>query len=184
MGVIPPTVNGYSYLEVVSAFQKAVRRNDEKTALFFGVEICLSGRDEALWRRLKVITSEDVGLACLSAPAVIESLHASYKEAKKQKKPSFPERLMITHAILFLCRCNKSRLVDWATCSAFPLHGTELMELPDYTFDMHTAKGRRLGHGLDHFANEGAKLINHKIQPLEDQYKEKALKVLKDAKNK
>ena len=99
---IPPTVNGYDYLEVVSAFQKAIRRGDEDVALFFGIEIELSNRDEALWRRLKVITSEDVGLANPTATIIIESLHNSYKEAKKQKKPSHPQRLILVHAVLFL----------------------------------------------------------------------------------
>lgn len=178
MSIIPPTINGYNYFEVVSTIQKAIRRGDEKNALFFCVEVIESGKDEALWRRLKVITSEDVGIATLSAPIIIESLHTAYKEAKKQKKLSKPERLMITHAILFLCRCKKSRLVDWVTCSVFPLHGEELLPIPDYAYDMHTAKGRKMGRDLIHFASNGAKLSNHKKQPLEDDYKRAALFVL------
>ena len=178
MGIIPPTINGYDYFEVVSTIQKSIRRGDEKNALFFSVEVVLSGKDEALWRRLKVITSEDVGLATLSAPAIIESLHAAYKEAKKLKKDSKPEYLMITHAVLFLCRCKKSRLVDWVTCAVFPLHPTELLPIPDYAFDMHTRKGRKLGRDLEHFSRNGSHLENHKKQPLEDQYKNRAIEVL------
>ncbi|SEC46244.1 MgsA AAA+ ATPase C terminal [Tenacibaculum sp. MAR_2009_124] len=178
MSIIPPTKNGYSYLEVVSTIQKAIRRGDEKNALFFSVEVVESGKDEALWRRLKVISSEDVGLATLSTPAILESLHVAYKEAKKQKKLSKPERLMITHAVLLLCRCKKSRLVDWVTCSIFPNHGEDLLPIPDYAFDMHTSKGRRMGRDLRHFAEHGAILNNHKKQPLEDQYKMEAIEVL------
>ncbi len=175
MGIIPPTVNGYNYLEVVSTLQKAIRRGDEPRALFFATEVILSGKDEALWRRLKVITSEDVGLATLSAPAVIESLHSGYKEAKKIKKESKPERLMIMHAVLFLCRCKKSRLVDWVVNTYFPNHGDDLISIPDYAYDMHTHKGRKKGYGLEHFAKEGAKMNNVKKQPLEEEYMKKAL---------
>ncbi len=185
MSMIPPTINGYDYFEVISTIQKAIRRGDEKNALFFSVEVVESGKDEALWRRLKVISSEDVGLATLSTPAIIESLHVAYKEAKKQKKPSKPERLMITHAVLFLCRCKKSRLIDWVTCAIFPLHGEKLLPIPSYAYDMHTRKGRSLGHDLKHFALHGSYLYNHKKQPLEDEYKERALSVLeKSQKNK
>ncbi len=175
MGIIPPTVNGYNYLEVVSTLQKAIRRGDESRALFFSTEVILSGKDEAIWRRLKVITSEDVGLATLSAPAIIESLHSGYKEAKKQKKDSKPERLMIIHAVLFLCRCKKSRLVDWVVNTYFPNHGDDLIKIPDYAFDMHTSKGRRMGKDLQHFVEEGCRMENHKKQPLEDQYQKRAL---------
>lgn len=182
MSMIPPTINGYNYLEVVSTLQKAIRRGDEEHALFFATEVILSGKDEALWRRLKVITSEDVGLAALSAPAIIESLHAGYKEAKKQKKDSKPERLMIFHAVLFLCRSKKSRLVDWAVNAYFPNHGEDLIQIPDYAFDMHTLKGRQQGKGLSHFVSEGCRLENHKKQPLEDAYMKKALIALQKKK--
>jgi replication-associated recombination protein RarA len=182
MGIIPPTVNGYNYLEVVSTLQKAIRRGDESTALFFSTEVIMSGKDEALWRRLKVITSEDVGLATLSAPAIVESLHAAYKEAKKQKKDSKPERLMIMHAVVFLCRCKKSRLVDWVVNAYFPNHGENLMPIPDYAFDMHTSKGRKLGRNLKHFVEEGAKLKNHSKLPLEDHYRNIAIQELEKKK--
>ena len=178
MSVIPPTVNGYNYFEVVSTFQKAIRRGDEDLALFFGIEIEQSNRHEALWRRMKVIISEDIGLANDRAAIMIDTLHRSYKEARVQKKPSHPERLMLVHAILYLCRSPKSRLVDWALNVCYPFHGSELKEIPDYAFDMHTAKGKRLGRDLAHFAAHGAKLMLHKTQPLEDDYKQKALTIL------
>jgi len=178
MAIIPPTVNGYNYLEVVSAFQKSIRRGDEDVALFFAIEIEQSNRHEALWRRLKVIVSEDIGLANNQASIMIDTLHRAYKEARAQKKPNHPERLMLVHAILYLCRSAKSRLVDWALNVHYPFHGSELIDIPDYAFDMHTAKGRRLGRDLAHFAEHGAKLSNFHIQPNEDEYKQKALDVL------
>ena len=32
-------------------------------------------------------------------------------------------------------------------------------EIPDWAFDQHTHKGRKMGRGLDHFRKEGAKLV-------------------------
>ena len=31
--------------------------------------------------------------------------------------------------------------------------------IPDYALDIHTMKGKAMGRGLDHFRQEGAKLI-------------------------
>jgi hypothetical protein len=31
--------------------------------------------------------------------------------------------------------------------------------VPDWAFDQHTQKGKRMGRGLDHFRSEGAKLV-------------------------
>ena len=33
------------------------------------------------------------------------------------------------------------------------------LEMPDYALDMHTMKGKAMGHDLDHFRKEGAKLV-------------------------
>ena len=41
---------------------------------------------------------------------------------------------------------------------------------------MHTYKGRKMGRGLEHFFDEGAKLEN---QVLEDPYEKKAFETLK-----
>jgi hypothetical protein len=32
-------------------------------------------------------------------------------------------------------------------------------EIPDWAYDQHTYKGRKMGRGLDHFRKEGAKLV-------------------------
>jgi hypothetical protein len=32
-------------------------------------------------------------------------------------------------------------------------------EIPDFALDQHTTKGRAMGRGLDHFRDEGAKLV-------------------------
>lgn len=179
MASLAPTVRGFNVWEVVSALQKAIRRGDEIQTVAWTVELDQSGHSQWLWNRLLVITSEDVGLAWPEGPQVIRALYETWREFKAGNKKHRPERLMVVHAALLLCHAQKSRLVDEATCSVFgvtrPLVSQEQLDrylaayddpqpladrIPDYAFDMHTARGRRLGRGLEHFEQEAAKLEN------------------------
>ena len=47
----------------MSAVQKCIRRGNEMEAMYWAVEMFESGFDEWLWKRLRIIASEDVGLA-------------------------------------------------------------------------------------------------------------------------
>jgi hypothetical protein len=44
----------------------------------------------------------------------------------------------------------------------------EVPEIPDYAYDKHTMKGKRLGRGANHFRKEGAKLENRKSETKDD----------------
>lgn len=168
------TKKGYGFFEATSAFQKAIRKNDEEVAMYFMVEFFNSGYDEYLWKRIKVITSEDIGLAAPALHATILGLYQSYSELKKDNKENKPERLFLAHAVLQLCRAKKSRLVDWAMIKYWRQHDTIRIEVPDYAFDMHNQKGKSMGRGIDHFYNEGTYLANHVDQPGEQQLKAEA----------
>ena len=169
------TQKGYAFFEVSSAFQKAIRRNDEKTALYFGVELFNSGYDEYAWRRMKIICSEDVGLAEPMMAANLQALYVSYQQQKADKKDNKPERLFYVHAITMLCRAQKSRLIDWLCISLWREHDDAQVSIPDYAYDMHNQKGKSMGRGLQHFYNDGTVLENHSIQPGEDEAKQNAL---------
>jgi replication-associated recombination protein RarA len=58
----PLTRKGYYLDEVTSALQKEIRRCKEYEAVYWALEL-ESFNYKALWNRLKVIASEDVGLA-------------------------------------------------------------------------------------------------------------------------
>lgn len=154
------TKKGYDFFEVSSTIQKAIRRGEEDTALYFTVELFNSGFDEYLWERLKIIVSEDVGLAEPAIPSMIESLYAMYSQQKKKKKDNRPERLFLVHAVIALVRCKKSRYVDWAVIKIWREHDQEKRPIPDYAYDMHNQTGKRMGRGLEHFYDEGSKLEN------------------------
>ena len=69
-----PTVGGYLCGEVASALQKSLRRGEERDALFWATELELSGFGKYVWKRLRIIASEDVGLAEPLAAATVRAL--------------------------------------------------------------------------------------------------------------
>src|SRR4051794_27287481 len=88
------TKHGYPLDEVVSALQKCIRRCDTDAAMHWVNEMNESGYGAYAWRRLALITSEDVGLAVPEAPAVVAGLwHLSQMLLASQPKP---EKGMLT----------------------------------------------------------------------------------------
>ena len=175
------TKKGYTLFEVASAFQKCIRRGMEEDAMYWTVELFNSGYDEYLWKRVRIITSEDIGLANPTLPAVIASLYSSYLEQKKKKDTKHqPERLFITHAVLLLARSEKSRVVDHALLYFWSNHYCVSKQIPSFAYDIHTKEGRRLGFGIDHFFKESTRLTNMAKIEKEDYYKQQALCRLKD----
>lgn len=163
------TLRGHQVGEVVSALQKAIRRSQEEQAVAWAVELDQSGYGVHAWNRLTIITSEDVGIAWIDGPSVIGALRSSYFEAKARSNPSRPERLFIVHAAMLLARAPKSRRVDHAVGAVY---GTPepWFEIPDEALDLHTARGRRMGRGEDHWFAEAAKLVGEATDLHPDPY--------------
>ena len=175
------TKKGYDFSQVASALQKSIRRGLEEDAMYWAVELYNSGFGEYLWKRLIIITSEDVGLAEPDMPTQIEALYQMYvRQAKKTKNSddkNAPERLFLTHAIIKLCRAKKSRFVDWALIYHFETHDAIQKDIPDYALDKHTQVGRALKRKWRHFFDEGCLLNNHHPIEGEDVYKTMVEKV-------
>jgi replication-associated recombination protein RarA len=173
------TKNGYEFFECSSALQKSIRRGLEDDALFWAVEFSISNFDEYVWKRLKVISSEDVGLAEPLASIQINAMYLLWKDlAKKKDDKHFPERLFLVHAVILLVRAKKSRHIDWQTVYAFGCHESRLRQIPDWAFDKHTKRGRKLGRKMAHFIEEGCLLENFHPVYGEDEAKQNALKSL------
>ncbi len=173
------TQKGYTLFDVASAFQKSVRRGLEHEAMYWAVELYSSNLDEFLWKRIRIISSEDVGLAEPNIAANISALYTSYKEQKKKKEEKHqPERLFLTHAVIMLCRAQKSRLIDWALLYYWNAHPHEHKPVPEWAYDKHTQRGRTNGRGWDHFFEEATQLENWQEQPEEQWYKEQAKELI------
>lgn len=87
-------------------------------------------------------------------------------------------RLYLVHAVLFMVRSPKSRIVDDLLNVVYGeiQHEDKKLPMPDYALDMHTQKGKKMKRGIDHFFQEGAKLVN---ETLPNPYTKKAWAMLK-----
>ncbi len=58
------TRNGFSADEIISSFQKAIRRNMVEEACEFAYELYISSPEleDKLWRRILTISVEDIGM--------------------------------------------------------------------------------------------------------------------------
>jgi replication-associated recombination protein RarA len=172
---MPQTQRGYDFHELLSALQKDIRRGKEYEAVFWAAEL-ESFNPTALWNRLRAIASEDIGIANPLALLIIDVLERKYDDARKRNNDSY--RLFLTHAVLFLARSRKSRIVDDLLNVVYGeiQHEDKKLPIPDYALDMHTLRGKKMGRGIEHFFSEGTKLNK---EPYENPYTEKAKEILK-----
>jgi replication-associated recombination protein RarA len=173
---IPPTINGYEWAEVVSAIQKSIRRGWEEDAVYWASELDRSGYGQHCWKRLLIITTEDIGTAEPNLPATIRALYDNWRDFKKAKAAGEPEKMFLIHAVVLLARAKKSRSVDNATITAY-LEQMPYREVPDVAKDKHTMAGARMGRGFQHFIDEGSHLEN-KCPDTPDPWEESAKTIL------
>jgi replication-associated recombination protein RarA len=166
--MIPDTKSGLPAMACVSAMQKAIRRGLEREAMEFAVELMHTSKafDSMVCNRLEVICHED--LDTLASPWVVPFVATAVAQSKERYTSKIGEaRLMIGSAIRMMARAPKSR----AGCHFAAAIGLRSMleqfapTIPDYALDMHTMKGKAMWRGLDHFRNEGAKLIPPPTEP-------------------
>jgi hypothetical protein len=177
------TPGGYVVGDVTSALQKEIRRGNEREALFWATELELAGFAGYVWRRLQIIASEDVGVGEPMAVVQLRALFDTWTERVKKEKaaaksgrPIPPEsRLFLIHGVQVMARARKSRMADHAYMVMYERDRAELgMEIPDYALDKHTARGRKMGRGVQHFVDVSSRLENE--APIDDPYREEGTK--------
>ena len=156
------TTRGYDFYEVASAMQKAIRRADAKVAGYFALELWHSGYVEYVWRRLFTISAEDCyGIITTE----IESLYKAYLFInEKAKEPK--GRIFVSKAVLLLCDARKNRDADHLSNLVYDRNDCDVekwlddvrkspIPVPEYTFDVHTKKGKAKGRTkADFFRDE------------------------------
>lgn len=173
-GELPPTARRYDAWQVVSSFQKSIRRSDVDAALYWGFELYRSDYPDWAWKRVRVISSEDVSPTA-GVVADVEALYARYVDFKrKARKPVSPDEglMWFAHAVILLATASKARVVDWAVMAHRSDH-VERREIPPEALDMHTLAGRKRGRGMEHFVAEASKLeeFTGSLAELEDEYR-------------
>ena len=168
-----PTPHGHQFGEAASALQKSIRRGLEMDALYWAAQLDLAGYGKYVWRRLMVIASEDIGLADKEAVLRTYAHWQTWLEYGRNKGQEYNQRGAMAQAVMDLSRCPKSRICNDATAVWMQIESgdTEFRrEVPDYALDMHTPQGRRMGRGIRHYFEEGAKLENERTIAGDDEY--------------
>lgn len=174
----PRTKNGYGLFTMRSLLQKAIRRGDCDYAGYAANEM-FEGYHAYLWKSLMTISAED----CYGI--VTKELVALYKAdeiANKGKKGASRGNIFVAKAIVLLCLARKNRDACYLACNFMnpdrelavneipgpddlahyeEEYGTSI-KIPEYTFDIHTAQGRRAGKtDLDMTVDEERALYPH-----------------------
>ena len=163
--MMPKTRHGLAALEVLSAMQKHIRRSDEREAMLCACELIHTSKAymTMVCNRLPVISHEDIN--SIAAPWAVPYVDTACRQAADAyaKKPENPgkTRMFVGNAIRIMCAAPKSRVADHfqAGIGWSNLFGDVTPVIPDWAKDKHTAEGRRMGRGLDHFREVGAHLV-------------------------
>lgn len=175
--------NGFKGDELISMLQKSIRRGNEENALVAAYEMYITSPqfEEKMWRRLLSISVEDIGFGNVEAPELIYTLYQMRKEFlyADGDRPMF-----FIHAIRFLCRQKKERTSDNVKNMVIRkfAHG-DIPPVPDYAFDMHTAKGRAMGRDEEHFLTEASRVEPEVDDPQVKKIREQYLEYLRGEKD-
>lgn len=140
--------------EVVSALQKAIRRGEEVEAVAWAVELAASGYHKLVWRRLAVIAAEDIGLADPDCAVRVDALWRLHERVTAKQPRRVTE--LLSMAVLLCARAPKSHMAGRVLLLA--QQRLPDLAVPDHALDQHTARGRALDRGLQHFLDEAAQL--------------------------
>ena len=177
MKMVIQTMRGYVLLEVASALQKAIRRGDAKRAGYWAIELFESGCQQYLWRRLFTISAEDCWGVITHE---VEALHRSWEMIHRQKPGG--GRIFAAKAVILLAMARKCRDADHLTNLVYDPKAVPDEDLerdldearkqpeaiPDYAFDCHTEKGRRMGKTKKQFFQDEYRALKPREKGLFD----------------
>jgi replication-associated recombination protein RarA len=162
------TKKGYVLAAVVSSMQKAIRRGDAKMATFWASEMWRSGYDRYAWRRLLIISAEDVyGVITMEVAA----LHYAYLVLNDHREGEGGGQLMVAKAAYLLARAQKSREIDnfvnLVMVDGLGITDEEIQadlatyageefkpDVPQYMWDYHSPQGRKKGKTRESFIKD------------------------------
>lgn len=169
------TVGGYDFFEAASAMQKAIRRADARVAGFFALELWHSGYLDYVWKRLYTISAEDCYGLITTEIANLWQGHELVNKTATQPKG----RIFVSKAVLLLCECRKCRDADHLQNFIYDRElidverwledvRREPIEIPEYTYDVHTRKGKKRGRTKEEFFREEYNSLQPKEKGLFD----------------
>jgi MgsA AAA+ ATPase C terminal len=160
--------------DLVAVLQKEIRRSHIDNAVLAAYEMFTTSADVAqhLWRRLRLIAVEDVGMGLPLGPVLIDVLHRNFNATPGG------DWMMACHAVRLLASAPKDRTssghADWvATKVAL---GEALVEVPDYAQCVHTRAGQELGRGLMQWWDNGAQ-VRDELPSADHRYREELIEI-------
>ena len=139
------------YYDLLSAMIKSIRGTDPDAALLWGLKLVRSGvAPEAVFRRLMISASEDVGNAFPDALVFINGAYQAFMNT------GLPEGMIIlSHAITYLAVCPKSNKSYEAFESAQKYLNENDPQVPDNI--KHSAVGYKYPHSFGGFVEQNYK---------------------------
>jgi replication-associated recombination protein RarA len=165
MGPPPHTQDPYARMksprgipvdQLVSVLQKEIRRSHVDNAVLAAYEMHSTSAEVAghLWRRLRLIAVEDVGMGAPLAPVLLRELQADYDTS------GGTDWMQVVHAVRYLATAPKDRTssehADYARTMVEA--GKLVVNVPDYALCVHTRAGQEMGRGLVQWWENGAQV--------------------------
>ncbi|HLL69435.1 MAG TPA: hypothetical protein VK453_27515 [Micromonosporaceae bacterium] len=158
----------------MSVLQKDIRRGNVDNAVLAAYEMLSTSAEvaEHLWRRLKLIAVEDVGMGQPLAPLLVECLHRNFRAV------AGGDTMMAVHAVRLLAMSEKDRTsAEHADLVTTKVENGELMvAVPDYALCVHTRAGQELGRGLVQWWENGAR-VNDEIGTADHSYRDELIAI-------
>jgi replication-associated recombination protein RarA len=173
------TVHDFAADELVSALQKSIRRGLVENAVLVAYEMFASGPEfeDHVWRRLEIISVEDVGLGQAEAPLIVRALDEFRRAALRES----PDRLIyLVHAVRLLALSPKDRTSDeMATWVRRVVdEGLARPVVFDDMLDMHTRRGQEMGRDFLHWFTKGA-WVENELPDRDTTYQSRILEMLR-----
>ena len=153
------TRHGFRADELVSTLQKEIRRGHVENAAVTAYEMASSSAalDDHLWKRLRIISAEDIGFGNPSAALLVDALARMRLEFPW---PSGERFLFAIHAVRALADSTKDRTSDEMTGWIMRAVDEDGLRpgIPDHAYDQHTRRGQEMGRDFGHWFLEGAKV--------------------------
>jgi replication-associated recombination protein RarA len=166
--------------QLVSVLQKEIRRGNVDNAVLAAYEMLSTSADvaEHLWRRLKIIAIEDVGMGEPLAPLLLNCLHENSR--------AIPDAatMMAVHAVRLLATAKKDRTsAEHADLVTVKVESGELVvTVPDYALCVHTRAGQELGRGLTQWWENGAQ-VRDELETADHSYRDELIELHRAAEN-
>ena len=187
MGPPPHTEDPYTRMtsprgipvdQLVSVLQKEIRRGNVDNAVLAAYEMHSTSTEVAahLWRRLRVIAVEDIGMGAPLAPVLLRELQADYDAS------GATDWMQVVHAVRYLAAAPKDRTsaehADYARTMVEA--GRLVVTVPDYALCVHTRVGQEMGRGLLQWWENGA-LVHDESPSADHTYRDELISLCRQA---